>query len=388
MAEETVLHTLSMGDKVVWKPANQSISVFFEKPRKVLSTSLLNGGYREDLTGVFNHNCGPDDGSHCTLRAATYQEHMRLLARGAGLDPDRTTGMGTAARMENVAIVVKEYRELVVTAIVTAGVEGNGGRVGDPTQHYYPVEKTAAHKPGTINILLILDADMAAGTMARALVTCTEAKTAVLQELMVGSLYSTGLATGSGTDQSIVLANPQSPLYFEGAGKHSKLGELIGLAVKQAVKEALLKQNGLSPEKQHSVLRRFKRFGLTEETLWQGYLAATTEPVEKQQFLNSLYQLEKDSQALTYASLYIHLLDQSLWGLLAPGEMLAAAHDVLAVTAAKFGVAVPRVERPDIPVCLKAWSELMLTCLKERLTKTGPDEQPAGQKGTETNGVF
>lgn len=361
--EAILLHTLSMGDEVIWKPENCSISVAFTAPRKVLSTSLLNGGYREDLTGVFNHNCGPDDGSHAKLRAATYQEHMRILAVDAGLDPDRTTGMGTAARMENVAIVVRSYQELVVTAIATAGVEGNGGRVGDPAQHYAPVEKTAVHKPGTINVMLIIDADMPPGTLARALVTCTEAKTVALQELMVGSLYSTGLATGSGTDQSIAVANPQSPLYFEGAGKHNKLGELIGLAVKQAVTEALLKQNGLTPAKQHSVLRRLKRFGVTEETLWQKYLLIMVQPKEKEVFLQSLRQWEREPQAVTYTSLYVHLIDQLQWNLLAAEEVCECSNELLQSAGKKFGVNAPVIQQAEISMLIKTWEQMMLACV-------------------------
>ncbi|WP_378952763.1 adenosylcobinamide amidohydrolase [Pelosinus sp. sgz500959] len=363
MKKNSILHTLSTGDEVIWQPDQRSISISFTQKRKVLSTSLLHGGYHEELTGIFNHNSCPDDGSHCKLRAATYQEHMKLIAQESGLDPDRTTGMGTAANMKNVAIVVKEYRKLVVTAIATAGVEGNGGRVGDPTSHFSPIEKMGNHKPGTINIMLILDADMAAGTMARALVTCTEAKTAALQELMVGSLYSTGLATGSGTDQSIVVANPQSPLYFEGAGKHSKIGELIGLSVKQAVQEALLKQNQLSPTKQHSMLRRFKRFGITEESLWQKYLSSTTQPLEKQEFLTYLYDFEKKSQIVTYASLYIHLLDQFLWNLLSAEEVLSAANPLLATIAETFDIVSPILKEWNLETSLQAWSELMFLCL-------------------------
>ena len=362
---EILLHTLSMGDEVIWRPANQSIAISFKAPRKVLSTSLLNGGYREDLTGIFNHNCGPDDGSHCKLRADTYLEHMRLLAVGAGLDPDRTTGMGTAALMENVAIVAKAYRELVVTAIATAGVEGNGGRVGDPAQHYAPGEKTAEHKPGTINIMLIIDADMPPGTLARALVTCTEAKTAALQELMVGSLYSTGLATGSGTDQSIVLANPVSSLYLEGAGKHSKLGELIGLTVKQAVTEALQKQNGLFPTKQHSVLRRLKRFGVTEESLWQDCQAGQL-TMEETVFVQKLRQWERQDQAVTHTSLYVHLLDQLQWGLLSPDEVGKCAGGLLHIAAREFAVDAPSIGEAIVPELVKTWRELILACLAKR----------------------
>jgi hypothetical protein len=35
----------------------QSIVTFFTGRRKVLSTSIYNGGYHEELTAVFNHDC-------------------------------------------------------------------------------------------------------------------------------------------------------------------------------------------------------------------------------------------------------------------------------------------------------------------------------------------
>ena len=189
----------------------------------------------------------------CEVLADTYTEHMRLLSRRLGLAPDKVTGMVTAADMENVAIESRSYKELTVTAIVTGGIETNGGRVGDPADYYAPREKQG--RPGTINIILVLDTDLPAGTLARALVTCTEAKTAALQELMAGSNYSTGLATGSGTDQTILVANTDSSLYLEGAGKHAKMGELIGCVVKAAVTRALARQSHLTPVRQHDVFR-------------------------------------------------------------------------------------------------------------------------------------
>ena len=81
MAREVLLHTLSTGDKVIWRPDNQSISISFEGPRKILSTSLFNGGYREDLTGIFNHNCGPDDRG----RAKCCAENGSCIFRFAGI---------------------------------------------------------------------------------------------------------------------------------------------------------------------------------------------------------------------------------------------------------------------------------------------------------------
>jgi adenosylcobinamide hydrolase len=358
------LYTLSTGD-IVYR-YYKSIVINFGQPRKVLSTSVQNGGYREDLTAVFNNDCNPGAGMACILRAPTYEEHLRLLSDELGIDPNTVSGIATAASMKNVSIQSEDYENLTVTALVTGGVEVNGGRVGDPATYFKPNEKDKVEKPGTINIMLVLDADMLPGTLARAMVTCTEAKTAALQELMAGSNYSQGLATGSGTDGTIVIANPSSPLYLESAGKHSKLGELIGRVVKKAVKEALLKQTGLSPKLQHSVLRRVKRFGIQEETLWQEYQQQTTAPVTKQQFLESLYQLDSQQELVTYTSLYVHLLDQLSWELLSETEVVEAGNELLSALANKYNAAPSSIHGLGWKACAQAWIEVLVIILRKK----------------------
>ena len=267
------LCTLSTGDKVYFY--DKSIVIFFEGARKVLSTSLYNGGYHDDYVAVYNYDAKQGAGMPCEMLADTYVEHMRLVSKRLALDPDKVSGMGTAASMENAVVETLSFKELTVTAIVTGGIETNGGRAGDPADYYKPMPKP---KYGTINIMLLLDCDMPEGVMARALVTCTEAKTAAIQELLEGSKYSNGIATGSGTDQTIIIANSASELYMEGAGKHSKLGELIGKTVKNAVKKALAKQSGLTPTKQHDVFRRLKRFDIKPGDMWQAYSAQDAAP--------------------------------------------------------------------------------------------------------------
>ncbi len=305
---------------------DKSIVLVFSGPRKVLSTSLYNGGYHEDFEAVFNRDMTQGSGMPCESFAPTYVESMKIVAERLGLAPELTSGMGTAAHMENASIVSRSYKELTVTAIVTGGVETNGGRVGDPASYY----KTAEKKCGTINIMLVIDADLPPGILARALVTCTEAKTAALQELMAPSRYSTGLATGSGTDQTIVVANSESPLFFEGAGKHSKLGELIGLAVMAAVKEALKRQSGLTPAQQHDLLRRLRRFGVTEEALWQRYREeAGADALIKAQFIAALEKMTAVPALFPLGVLFIHLYDEHLWGLLEKGETWEAAEKLL-----------------------------------------------------------
>ncbi len=327
MKDKMLLYTDVTGDKVY--RYEQSIVVFFQGMRKVLSTSVYNGGYHEDYRAVFNHDCTQGVGMPCKMLADTYVEHMRLVATNLGLNPDFATGMGTAAQMENAALATLAYKEITVTAIVTGGIETNGGRAGDPADFYKPLPKDL--KSGTINIILLLDCDLPEGVMNRALVTCTEAKTAAIQELMAGSHYSTGLATGSGTDQTTIVANSTSPIFLESAGKHSKLGELIGRTVTVAVKEALDKQSGLNPTRQHNVLRRLERFGVTSETVWKYYLENTKEPIIKPEFLGCMEQMASSEEKLPLFVAIIHLYDEYLWDLLGEEELIHAINQLVAL---------------------------------------------------------
>jgi adenosylcobinamide amidohydrolase len=300
------------------------------------------------------------------ITADNYLTYLADTARSLGLDPAKVSGMGTAASMENTVVLSESYQSLTVTAIATGGVEGNGGRVGDPTPYFMPGQKPAAYKPGTINIMLVIDADVPAGTMARALVTCTEAKTAALQELVAGSRFSTGLATGSGTDQTMIITNPGSELYLEDAGKHSKLGELIGRTVKLAVKEALFKQTGLSPEKQHSVLRRMNRFGVTEDMLYQQYVQGGG-IADKVRFATVLRQVEREAPLVSYTSLYVHLLDQLQWQLLSSEEVTETGNALLRLTADAYGVQAPAIAGSDLQGVVQAWTDLVVEIMKNPL---------------------
>ena len=367
MSKDTVtekLYTLSTGDEVY--RYEKSIVIFFKGKRKVLSTSVFNGGYHENYNAVFNHDAKQGAGMPCEMLAPTYTEHMQILSGRLGLNPETVTGMGTAADMENAAIETLSYQNLTVTAIVTGGIETNGGRAGDPADFFKPQEKP--DKAGTINIMLVLDTDLPPGTLTRALVTCTEAKTAAIQELLEGSKYSNGIATGSGTDTTIVVANSESPLYLEGAGKHSKLGELIGRVVKEAVKKALDKQTGLNPQSQHNALKRLQRFGVNKTTLWKKYLAAGKkgDTLLKPEFLAKAEALAKEEKMLTYTSLYIHLLDQFLWGLLREKETKDGAETILGILAQAYGIQPLKIEKKVSQESMtETWQQMFLAVLQK-----------------------
>lgn len=312
-----LIHTLPTGDPV--HRYSKCVVVPFKSKRRVLSTCPLNGGYQEDLTAVFNNDGNPGAGMASKLRAPTYEQHMALIAGEIGLDPATVAGMSTAASMENVAIKTEAFEELFVTAIVTGGIEVNGGRVGDPASWHEVAGKAQPVKLGTINIMLFINQDLSKGAMTRAVVTCTEGKTAAIQELLAPSRYSMGLATGSGTDSTIVVANAESDIRLTNAGKHSKLGELIGKAVKAAVKEALKLQTGLSPESQHNVLNRVDRFGITEQSLWEDFHKTSTD-MTRADYAEAIYHIARKGDLVVSVSLYAHLLDQLMWDLITPAE--------------------------------------------------------------------
>ncbi|OPY20242.1 MAG: Adenosylcobinamide amidohydrolase [Methanomethylovorans sp. PtaU1.Bin093] len=313
--EETALQMLlelPAGEKIYRQ--DRSIVVKLPARRRTLTTSWLNGGYREDLECIINNQIPRGVKKGEELEGGDVSAYLSLLAAKLGFNPLKSTGMLTAANMMNVAIVSKGFRGLEVTAIITGGVEINGGRVGDPASYY---QENGSHFPlnGTINIIIVINADLPEYTMSRVIMTATEAKTAALQELMVPSRYSEGIATGSGTDMIAVVCDMTSPLKLTDAGKHSKLGELIGKCVIEATKRALEKQSELTPISQRNMLLRLERFGVDEAYCWNvaSHMAGDN---RKMRFLKDLRELAVNPLLVAATSAITHLVDEVSWGLL------------------------------------------------------------------------
>ena len=323
------LYEFSSGDTV--HKYKKSIVISFNGKRNVLSTGPNNGGFTTDLSAVFNNDANPGDGMEVKMRAATYREHMDILAKeDLGLDPSSCSGLMTVASMDNAAISTLSYDDFSVAAIITAGVRSNGGRIGDPASWHEKSESSFEDTTpvGTINILLYIDANLSKEAMASALVSCTEAKVAAMQELLIASRYSCGIATGTGTDGTIIISNAESKTRLTNAGKHSKLGELIGRTVISSIKEALKLQQGITPQVQHDIIHRMDRFGVTEDALWDSY-KETYHNLIRAEFTDIFDRIRTDDTLVTYSSLYAHLLDQLSWGLLSFAECRIAANELL-----------------------------------------------------------
>ncbi|MDR1082092.1 MAG: adenosylcobinamide amidohydrolase, partial [Deltaproteobacteria bacterium] len=366
------------------------------------STSRANGGYREDLLYVFNHQACEPSGHGGGKAMMGYTDPDRYQAdvcarHGIG-PPSRCASLSTAANMRLCDVKSESYKDLTVVAVATAGVESNAGRAGDPASGYegrdgyeaiprWRKAHAEAHRlpsaepgpeasggesagtagegrsgpgdagdpaapddgpsgpppHGTINTLVFMNLPLTPGCLARVIMTATEAKTAVLQELNINSRYSDGLATGTGTDQIAAAA-----LFVEGfpalssAGKHSKLGELIGVTVKGAVRGALLRQNSLSPDRQCSVKilteRLFEKEGVFRSTRDEvaELFSASMDPETAELFRCNSKAALCDPATVAACAAMMHLRDQFAWGTLPPllwPEIMSSQAALLAAAA-------------------------------------------------------
>jgi adenosylcobinamide hydrolase len=263
----------------------------------VLSTSARNGGQMRGIRYLANHqSC--EGTAHiarqATLKALGQEVYHDTVCREMGLPPNEVALMGTAANMNYAAIATQEDRGVEVTAVVTAGVQGNAACAGDPAA--WREGETGWEKiGGTINTILLINHPLTEAAMASSIVTMTEAKSAALQRLAVRSLYSGDLATGTGTDQFAIAAPESGRRRLSSASPHVKLGELIGRTVRDATLEALRWQNGLELSYTRSIFTALGRFGLREETFFEDIAAMLPE--------SDLELLRKNSKSVFYEPL-------------------------------------------------------------------------------------
>lgn len=363
------LFITSMGDEV--SLTQDALIIHFNDKRSVVSSSNHNGGYRDDLEYIFNHSCVREieETNKLVMKGPDMETHFCALAEELELPVYHTTGLSTAARMKNRAVITLSHDSLEVTSIVTAGIDYNAGRAGDPAGFDEVVETMKTPPAGTINIILLINANLDPGALVRAMVTATEAKTAALQELLANSMYSEDLATGSGTDGVIVVGNPASELKLYITGKHSILGELIGRSVKMAVKEALHRQSGMDIVRQASVEWQNKRYGITALKINECYRQLypdhpkTDKALEKQ-----IHLMMNNNKIVAQVASVIHLIDQNRWGLIYDSTLSDTGWSLLTGIRQGFQLSPMYVKPPAIskektnqPVYKELLSDLIYT---------------------------
>jgi adenosylcobinamide amidohydrolase len=216
-----------------------------------VSSAIYNGGFKRVKT-ILNIQV-PEGYSDVQLHEDP-MNLVRMSSKKVGVSED-FVAMITAAKIKNMMHVAKTDSDITVNVIATAGAS-HGESAGETIN--------ADHMNGTINIIVVINANLTNSCLVAAFVTATEAKTAALNDLDIRSRYSSEAATGSITDSLSVATTGTGPT-VELGGPASKLGQLVGSCVREAVYQALQKQDGTLPSR--SVAVRLKARQLPVEKL-------------------------------------------------------------------------------------------------------------------------
>ena len=88
-----LIHQTNTGEKVY--RCKRSILIKIPEKRNSVITSWINGGYREDIQAIINHQLNQDELNH--LEDGDVPEFMLSLAHEMGMDPARSSGFLTVA---------------------------------------------------------------------------------------------------------------------------------------------------------------------------------------------------------------------------------------------------------------------------------------------------
>jgi len=216
-----------------------------------VSSAIYNGGFKK-VKAILNIQV-PEGYSDVSLHEDPIHL-VRVSSAKIGVH-DNFLAMITAAKIANMQHVAKSHGNIIVNVVVTAGAS-HGESAGETIN--------ADHLDGTINIIVLINGNPTDSCLVAAFVTATEAKTAALNDLDIRSRYSGDLATGTITDSLSVATTNIGP-EIELGGPASKLGQLIASCVREAVKEAVRKQDGTLPSR--SIMNRLKARHLSIEKL-------------------------------------------------------------------------------------------------------------------------
>jgi adenosylcobinamide amidohydrolase len=208
---------------------DRTLIVTFPELYQVLSWAPLNGGLCQ-ARSVLNHQVRLDDSP-----AEEPAAFLSNLARQLGaVGP--TVGLMTGVLMDRLARHRLHAQDLLLECFATVGVS-NALTAGDPA--------TYEEKPGTINLIVVVNKTLTTAALVEAVSIVTEAKSRALWETNVRSKLSQHIATGTGTD-CVAVACPNGASVYGYCGKHTLVGELLGRGAYGAVMEGL-RHAGVTP---------------------------------------------------------------------------------------------------------------------------------------------
>lgn len=196
-------------------------------PLKTMSSGVIGSGLGWHNTFVNRH---VDKNYH----VSDYKEEMARFLVKKGWTPSETVGMMTAARLKGGSFKFLEGEDFSVMVVVTAGV-GNAVDASKSKLHSFE------YVPGTINTWIFINGELTEEGFIQSIMTATEAKVKVMENLKVLDPVTGTTATGTSTD-SILIAATQKGKRLEFAGTITPLGKLISEGVYECTAEAIENQ--------------------------------------------------------------------------------------------------------------------------------------------------
>jgi adenosylcobinamide amidohydrolase len=216
----------------------------FSEKRRALSTV---DGYRK-VCYAGNSYIPPKMENLVMNNIEGYKRYGKQLPLTFGVKPSQITFMSTGVDIDKFAMCQKIYEDLKVYCLATGGAKNNALRMGVDSGDWVETKTGFKLSNGTINIMLLTNAVLTAGAMARAIITATEAKTVALQDLNYMSTPTPQVqATGTGTDTITIVSGTDQQNTIHHTGGHTKIGELIAKATKTAVTQGLKNFDGEKP---------------------------------------------------------------------------------------------------------------------------------------------
>lgn len=196
------------------------LRVSFAEEHELLGFPVTGGVRTRGRTVLWHEVTNAELGSEPDVRAFVAR---KLSAAGEPVVPTFLTSR-SLARVHTRRVA---HGDVSATAVATVGL-GNALRVGDS-----PGECSFV---GTINVLCRVSMPLTEAAMLELFAVVVEARTLAVYESEIHSRRSGARASGTGTD-CVIVAAPRSGGEYEYAGKHTALGYVAGLAVREAVLE-------------------------------------------------------------------------------------------------------------------------------------------------------
>jgi adenosylcobinamide amidohydrolase len=207
-------------DGIAVRASSEAVVIVSVEPLRVLSSAVHGGGFAS-ARAVVNLHVGKDD--TCVDPSAMLTDY----ARRAGV-PEPFVGLLTGAWTELAALGEEDGAGVPALAVATVGLSNRIAAGRAPVTGW-------SH--GTINTIVVVDANPEPAALVNAVITVTEVKALVLQEAGVRDAAGS-LVSGTSTDAVVIAATGRGARRQFG-GPASELGWSVAQAAGKALREGI-----------------------------------------------------------------------------------------------------------------------------------------------------